>query len=67
MKTCVSTHKLVEVVKSFTPSCSILTNDLCKTWITAKSVPHLLTDVQQQNDIIVHHNNKKKNCREPQC
>ena len=60
MKTCVSTHKLVEVVNSFTRSHSILTRDLWKTWIAAKSVPHLLNDVQQQNDLTVHQNIKKK-------
>jgi len=60
MKTCVSTHKLVEVVDSFTRSHSILTRDLCKTWIAAKSVSHLLNDVQQQTDITVLQNIKKK-------
>ena len=67
MKTCVSTHKLVDVVNSFTQSHGILTRDLCKTWIAAKSVPHLLNDVQQQNDITVHKKKKKKKTREPQC
>jgi hypothetical protein len=63
MKTCVSTHKLVEEVNSFTSSHSITTRDLCRTRIAAKSVPHLLTDVQQQNDISVHQTIKKKTAK----
>ena len=46
-------------MNSFAPSQSILTRDLGKAWIAAKSVHYLLTDVQQQNHINVHQNLKK--------
>jgi hypothetical protein len=60
MKICDSIHKLVEVVNSFIPSQSSLTRSLCKSWIAAKSVPHPLTDVQQENHINVQKDLEKK-------
>jgi hypothetical protein len=54
MKTYVSIHNLVEVVNSFISGQNILTRYLNMTGIAAKYVPHLLTDMQQENHINVH-------------
>jgi hypothetical protein len=51
---------LAEVVNSFIPGQSSLTRDPCKSWIAAKSMPHLLIDVQQENHINVHQDLEKK-------